>query len=208
MAQTAESYIAGWKTPADWYSSRDSLTVGSHEGWHEAFVDFFYTRLETRYLRPIQVLQENGTLAGEGFSILAIQCSLIEFLESTATGTSYRFLRRGDRLGPFEYSSSQAMFVAFLRDRIPFAHTFNEIAAQDFYVSVRCGLLHEARTKNGWRIWADSLEGKIADTKARIVYRNNFHAALLEYIANFGERLPMETTLQEAFIRKFDGLCS
>ncbi len=200
-------YIAGWKTPVDWQVLRVRLLAGEAEAWHEAFTDFFETRLNLRYLHPIKVLQDNGTFQGEGFSIVAIQCSLIEFLESTSQGINYRYLRRGETLAPFEYKSSQDVFVAFLRDRAPFSTTFNEESAKDFYISVRCGLLHEARTKNGWRIWAKGPVGAVSGVAERIVYRDNFQEALLEYIKCYGEMLTHEPDLQQAFIRKFDSLC-
>jgi hypothetical protein len=60
------------------------------------------------------VLQEHGTFQGEGFAILAIQCALVEFLESTLQGIKYRHLRRGETLGPYEYSSSRDVFVSLL----------------------------------------------------------------------------------------------
>lgn len=207
MNSKLENYIAGRKTPTDWYATRDGLSVGNPENWHQAFVDFFETRLYLRYLHPIRVLQDSGISQGEGFSIVAIQCSLIEFLESTAQGTNYRYASRRDPLGPYEYSSSQDVFVSFLRSRAPFSATFDDASAQDFYAGVRCGLLHEARTKNGWRIWAESLHGIVANIAQRIVYRNNFQAALLQYIQTYGERLPHEPQLQEAFVRKFNDLC-
>jgi hypothetical protein len=207
MSDNSKTYIAGKKTPDDWYRLRERLSVGTPYGWREAFTGYFETRLNLRYLHPIKVLQEHGTSRGEGFSIVAIQCSLIEFLESTAQGTNYRHIRKGDALSEHEYSSSQNVFVAFLTRRAPFSGTFNELSAQDFYVSVRCGLLHEARTKNGWRIRAQHVQDTIAAPAKRIVYRNNFQSALLSYIHAYGEQLPQDAQLQEAFIRKFDHLC-
>ena len=207
MSNGQDHYIAGWKTPADWQTLKARLLAGAPGAWHEAFTDFFETRLDLRYLHPIKVLQDNGTLQGEGFAIVAIQCSLIEFLESTEQGMNYRYVRRGETLGPYEYKASQDVFVAFLKGRAPFSSTFDEAAAQDFYIGVRCGVLHEARTKNGWRIWAKGPAGVVANATKRIVYRNNFQEALLAYIKNYGERLPHEAALQQAFIRKFDNLC-
>lgn len=208
MSNGVENYIAGSKTAGDWYALREQLSVGKPVGWNEAFAEFYEARLKLRYLHPIQLLQDNGTFQGEGFSIVAIQCSLVEFLESTTQGTRYRFLRPGEQLGPYEYSSSQTVFVAFLKDRAPFSATFDDASARDFYVGVRCGLLHEARTKNGWRIWARGPDGIVANTLDRIVYRDNFQAALLQYIQAYGEGLPNDPRLQEAFIRKFDSLCT
>lgn len=208
MSNDREAYIAGKRTSADWYALRDTLSVGVPAGWNKAFTEFFEARLALRYLHPIKVLQDYGSSEGEGFSIVAIQCSLIEFLESTTQGKNYRYVRRPEDLGAYEYSSSQSVFVSFLRDQAPFSGTFNEAAAKDFYASVRCGLLHEARTKNGWRIQAKSSQGEIASPANRIVYRNNFQDALLMYIQSYGAKLPHEKPLQEAFIRKFNGLCT
>jgi hypothetical protein len=72
---------------------------------------------------------------------------------------------------------------------------------------VRCGLLHEARTKNDWTIWAKSPDGRVADTTEKVIYRDNFQEALLAFIKAYGERLVQDAAYQEAFIRKFDKLC-
>lgn len=202
-----DKYIAGWKT-AEWDAIRVRLSQSEAGVWHEAFTEFFKSRLELRYLKPIKILQDNDKLQGEGFSIVAIQCSLIEFLESTAQGKNYRHWQRDVILGTNEYSSSQTMFVDFLRNRAPFSNTFDSASAQDFYVSVRCGLLHEAQTKNGWRIKANCPAGVVANVKDRIVYRNNFQSALLKYVEAYGADLQVNTDLQQAFIRKFENVCA
>jgi len=120
-------YIAGSKTAAHWATFRETLVVlGDREPWHTAVVEYFRPRLELRYFSAIKLLQEHGTSQGEGFSILAIQCTLIEFLEATIQGISYRFLRRGETLGPNEYASSSDVFVSFLRNRRPFSTHFQE----------------------------------------------------------------------------------
>jgi len=183
------------------------LVGGSPEAWQEAFTDFYETRLKLRYLDPIRFLQANGNCQGEGFSIVAIQCSLIEFLESTEQGINYRYVRHDEKLGEFEYSSSQGIFVSFLSKRQPFAQTFDKIDAKEFYIGVRCALLHEASTKNGWRIWAKGPCNKVANVTDRILYRDKFQEALLAYIKAYGARLPDDPHLQSAFIRKFDNLC-
>lgn len=203
-------YIAGWRTAADWANFRETLVVsGEPQLWHTALVEYFRPRLDLRYLNPIRLLQKHGTFQGEGFSILAIQCTLIEFLEATVQGTSYRFLRGGETLGPYEYASSSDVFVNFLRRRHPFAaHFGDDPIARDFYVGIRCGLLHEARTKNGWRIWANNQTGAIISRERRIVYRDNFQAALDEFIRWYEAALPRTPELQEAFIRKFNSLCA
>jgi hypothetical protein len=205
-----DTQIAGSLTPEDWKKSSATLTPGGDPGgWKKAFGDYFLTRLSLRYLGPIKVLQDNGTFEGEGFSIAAIQCSIIEFLESTVQGTSYRFRPPGaPSVGPNEYSSSSDIFVSFLLNRTPFKNDFkNENTARDFYVGVRCGLLHEARTKNGWTIWAKDTASRTIDAGNKIVYRDNFQDALLAFVEWYKGALPTDRALQEAFIRKFDSLC-
>jgi hypothetical protein len=135
-------------------------------------------------------------------------CSLIEFLESAVQGKSYRYRPKGaPSLGPYEYSSGSDIFVSFLINRAPFKNDFIEATARDFYEGVRCGLLHEARTKNGWTIWATHSGGQTIDANQKIIYRDNFQAGLLAFVEWYKGALPSDHPLQEAFIRKFDSLC-
>jgi hypothetical protein len=208
MTHSTDTYIAGWKTADDWRRFREQLVnQGGRDLWQRAFEDYFLERLHLRYLGPIRMLQGNGTFQGEGFSIVAIQCTLIEFLESTVQGIQYRYLRRGERLGEFEYSSSRDIFVNFLCCREPFMRQFEESLAQNFYEGIRCGLLHEARTKNGWKIWARDPRGRVVDGQQRIVFRDNFQEALSTFVDWYKAALLSDTQLQQAFIRKFDSLC-
>jgi len=155
MKTIGDIYIEGSKTTDDWKAFKPTLVPGGDPAmWETAVAEYFHGRLSARYLDPIKVLQDNGTFQGEGFSIAAIQCSLIEFLESSVQGTISRLLRGGPPLGPHEYSHSGDMFESFFVNRTPFNTEFNAAMAHDFYEGVRYGLLHEARTKNGWVIWA------------------------------------------------------
>lgn len=208
MRSDSSEFVSGWKTASDWAAAKKRLVTNpSIAEWSQAFEDFFETRLRLRYLHPVFLLQEHGTLQGEGFSIAAIQCSLIEFIESTVQGVSYHYLRRGETLGPYEYSLSSELFQSFLTTRPPFAAQFTMELALDFYTNIRCALLHEARTKGNWRIWAGNREGMIVDANQKILYRNNFQDALLSFVSDYGRALPYNSTYQDAFIRKFDDLC-
>lgn len=208
QSQSCDTFVAGRKTDKDWLASRSGLGVGADSSvWEAAFEDYFRSRLALRYLDPIKVLQDHGTYQGEGFSIVAIQCSLIEFLESARQGLRYRYLRNGENLGPNEYSSSKNIFISFLCNRQPFSSSFDEASATDFYAGVRCGLLHEAQTKHGWKIKAKGPKGIVANVKERIVYRDNFQEALLSYVEFYKHALLQDTALQTAFVRTFDNLC-
>ena len=202
---TVDPYISGWNKASDWRACRAKLVPATgNTDWEQAFEDFFSVRLRLRYLDPIKVLQDNGSFQGEGFSIVAIQCTLVEFLESTVQGINYQYANPG----PFEYSGSRRLFVQFLTERPPFRNEFSEALAKDFYEGVRCGLLHEARTKNGWTIWGETPGATVIDAQRKIVYRNNFQTALLDFVARYKKDLLSEVRLQEAFIRKFDAICA
>ena len=203
-----EAYIAGWKKPSDWYRFRDRLLKEPNQGlWQQAFDEYFIKRLNLRYFNPIRILQENGTFAGEGFSIMAILCTLVEFLESTVRGLKYRFVNNKKNLAQFEYNISSEIFIDFLSKRKPFSDHFDGDLAFEFYKNVRCGLLHEAHTKAGWTIWAKSPDGIIVERDSKIVYRDNFRDALEVYISDYGKKLLTEKELQDSFIRKFDFIC-
>jgi hypothetical protein len=200
--------IAGSKTPEDWRLLKQRLIENScEETWKEALDDYFLKRLNLRYLNPIKVLRKHGTSSGEGFSILAILCTLIEFLESTVKGFNYRYLKNGEKLGEFEYSKSSKLFKDFLCNREPFNKEFDSELATNFYINIRCGLLHEAQTKNRWRIRAKNKKGKMIDKDQKLVYRDSFMEAISSFIDIYCIELKSNKKFQEAFIRKYDSLC-
>ena len=206
-----EVFIAGRKTIKDWKAFKPTLVPGGNtKPWKKAAEDYFEARLASRYFTPIKTLQQKGSQRGEGFSIVAVQCSLIEFLEATSQGKSYRHRRDGDPpLGEYEYSNSGSIFESFLMNRTPFNREFtSQQLAHDFYVSVRCGVLHEARTKNDWVIRAKH-GSQIVDVTGvqKILYRDDFQKALLDFVEWFKGALASDLEIQGAFIRKFESLC-
>src|SRR5271154_6763106 len=114
-------FIAGRRTIKDWRAFQPTLVPGGDaKSWAKAAQDYFEARLASRYLTPIDTLQQNDSQRGEGFSIVAVQCSLIEFLESTIQGKTYRHRRAPDPpLGQYEYSKSGSIFESFLMNRTP-----------------------------------------------------------------------------------------
>jgi hypothetical protein len=199
--------IAGEKTVSDWNQLRPRLIEGSMIAWEDAYADFYLARLRTRYFEPIKILQAQLTGQGEGFSIVTIQCSLVEFLEATIQGITFKHPSKG-KLGPHEYSASGQLFQSFLTKRDPFRPHFDTATAKAFYENIRCALLHEARTKDGWRIWAGKREGRLLDKEQKILFRDNLQTAFEQFLHGYRERLLRETKLQAAFIRKFDSLCN
>lgn len=200
--------IAPDKTTADWQTLCPRLVNGEQQAWAEAVDDYFLARLRSRYLDPIKFIHGHGKQCGEGFAMLTIMCSLIEFLESTAQGKNYRYLEPGQQLDKSkEYSKSRDIFVSFLTKRAPFKSTFDKSLARGFYTGVRCALLHEARTKDGWKIHATSKGGPPVDPDQKIVYRDEFLRDLEGFIDSHAADLRTGGKFRKELVRKFDALC-
>lgn len=179
-------------------------------------------------------------LSGEGFAAMTLICSLIEFLQSCYEGKKYH---RDNPDDDFEYGDnlgSSRKFKKFLECQYPFssifAQTFTNSAgttntfAEDFYTSVRCGLLHEAATNNNWIIREKHSNPDtfvdISNHAKKIIYRNNFFKAIKKYFGEYKQKIIDNGTgtinvrdrndntfptkniyLRHAFCRKIDFLC-
>lgn len=147
--------IAGDLTIGDWFRLKQSLECnpGKDSLWCDAY-SFFEKRINTRYLKPIEAIERDSDIEGEGFAITAIICSLIEALETFRLGKVYRRASKGNPLDETkEYFKSQPIFEDFLKNREPFkAHFSVGDLATNFYENVRCAVLHEAATRSGWTI--------------------------------------------------------
>lgn len=97
--------------------------------------DFVFQRFEERYIIPIKVLHPDQK---HGFSIMAISCLMIESLQSFKSG--YENTK----------SKSQETFVQFLSSE-PLFEKFKGFE-KDFYINIRCGILHQSETINGWKV--------------------------------------------------------
>lgn len=118
---------------------------------------FIYNRLHSRYLKPFQFVEESGKFVKEyknGFSIMANCCLLIETIQSFRNGW-----------GDSNRKSEQAFKQFFTTDK-----NFQELQnkGSEFYKNVRCGILHQGETTNGWKI---NREGKdlLFDEKELVV---------------------------------------
>jgi hypothetical protein len=202
--------LAPGKTNHDWITlspglkARAEAKVSDPVEWKNILREFYRARLVSRYISPIKAIRRMRRNRGEGFSMVALQCSLIEFLESTFQGKNYKYK---NPVPPHEYSKSGEIFERFLTSKKPFDAKFSKPEiAKEFYEYVRCGILHEARTNKTWRIWTSSRTGSIIDFARKIVYRDDFQEALEEFIADYCRKVPHDEELQLAFIRKYDAL--
>ncbi|MBC6995445.1 hypothetical protein QWY85_10200 [Neolewinella lacunae] len=152
--------------------------------------DFIFSRLYYRYIKPFEFrsksviknktsgknVNEYSLLYKNGFSVMANCCLLIETLET--------FLRGWENSS----NKSEAAFLKFFsRDK-----NFKEFAVDDmptiFYKSIRCGILHQGETTNGWRITRDERK-LILDTNSKEINASKFLGQLKQSITDYKDEL-------------------
>jgi hypothetical protein len=199
--------------------------------WEEAIL-LFETRLMRKFFNPIQTLIDKKVLEGEGFSIVTVQCSLIEAFAAFRQGKIHNHDKTSSSPS-YEYNKSKQMFTSLLRSASIFQDNFwktvtkngktktvtdQPFNANDFYTNVRCGLMHEARTKGNWYITATPLTKSVrTETKFIVseggktkILRTILHYRLLNYLKNYQDELreqtPKGNELRKFFARKLDHL--
>ena len=210
-----DTFISAFKNVAQWKRIREQLVIGTLWGnskkseWEVVF-ELLHTRIQTRFLNPIDWILEKRYDRGEGFSVVALQCILIEFLEAFYQGKIYT---TSEEPRKFEYNSSRQLFSDFLMNHEPFSKHFTSKAnANGFFDNIRCGLLHEAATKETSKINnAPNHEMLVLfepdDPNNMRIYRENFYKAIKEFIDSYRIELLSNKELQINFIRKMDDIC-
>lgn len=214
MSDITKIKIACGKSIQDWKNleSKIKKEINNVELWEEAF-SFFECRMMSRYLSPIETIKASGTYIGEGFAIVAILCSLIEALESFYQGVFYRKSPKkgqGEPNNPEKhYYCSEKLFISFLENREPFKKEFSarKSLAKNFYEDVRCAILHEAATRNGWRIRIDTQKLIIEKEGDIVLNRNIFIDYVIEYIEIYKNDLFSDILLKKKFIQKMNSIC-
>lgn len=212
----------------DWIDLRIKIISNPNDKnlWIEA-TKLLNQRLETRYFKPIKRILMMRTTSGEGFAVMTLICSMIEFLQSCYEGKTYKF--NANRETDHVYFRSGDKFKAFLEQHEPFSYFFKQVVssptnkvktyADDFYFNVRCGLLHEAGTKNDWIIKTAKKEyGKIdfvdlTGISVKIIYRDRFFEEIKLFIEKYLQDIINNKQdangryLRDNFCRKIDCLC-
>lgn len=116
---------------------------------------------------------------GEGFAVVTFQCSLIETIECFIEGWLYldRRWKYGEEIlknSKDEQVQNGDIFECFLSKKRPFKNLVAEsgVTGLDFYINVRCGLLHETQTKNAWRIRAKNKVSEKCIVEKTICWEN------------------------------------
>jgi hypothetical protein len=124
-----------------------------------AIANFIYQRFSERYIAPIE---NTPSEKKHGFSIMAVNCLMIEALESFRSGYA-------DTKG-----ESKKSLVEFKGNE------------ERFYKDVRCGILHQAETRGGWKI---RRSGVLFDETTLTINATEFLARLKAYLEDYKSEL-------------------
>lgn len=136
----------------------------------EAIAAFVYQRFHERYIRPFASNSKKN-----GFIMMASSCLMIEALESFWQGWKKspngalafcQFFDRNDRFLPLRGFS------------------------QEFYVNVRCGIMHQGETTGGWHIRRDLKT--LFDDKSLTIDATRFLAVLEACLSDYRDKLKAE----------------
>ena len=215
------------KEKETWDALRPRLSkgYGYNDDWEEA-IKLFDTRIKKKFFTPVRTIIKNQELQGEGFAIVTVLCALIESLASFRKGKIYSFYLGG--LPSYYYSRSGEMVEKFLHTDDIFKNNFwiegNDgkrkydypAKAKEFYSDVRCGLLHEARTKGNWYINATKKDVKKETVfiekrgEKMVILRTVMFFRLKVCVTNYCQDLRNEkesfNELRKYFARKLDNI--
>lgn len=164
----------------------------------DALVKFIGQRYAERFVSAVTTLRAApGSTSGYGFAIMALCSLLVESLQSYRYGLPTTNIGEFGRLAAFnpppEYDvplqdrkTGTDVFIDFFS--FP-AHQllFPGVDGRTFYLTIRNGLLHQAQTKDGWRIRTG--QAVLWNSTDRIIDRNRFADALNEAINKYTQEL-------------------
>ena len=175
-----------------------NLDDSNSPDWDKA-INIFKLRIESRYLEPVDLLIKSDEKRAPinrkyGFSILAIDCLLIETLQAFREGLT-------DTKG-----KSKRIFINFLTQRENFKKHFTKSDAIKFYEDFRCGILHQAEVMGDSLLWSVGMVyGKRGDGTPYI-NRTKIHELIKKEIKLYCDELKDENNsdLRKKFKRKMD----
>jgi hypothetical protein len=179
---------------SNWVNARNT-----HD-WAE-MVNIFHARIQGRFLKPIQLIAKDKEI-GEfsGFSIIAIDCLVIETLNQFYNGIDQTT------------GVHRVAFWNFFKKSKYFKSSFSQKIAFVFYSHYRCGILHQAQTKSKSVVRID--QDEMIQTISKRVYdglivdRLKFHSALENEISEYKQKLINgDTILRANFITKMNLIC-
>ena len=167
--------------------------------WNRA-VEIFDSRIQSRYFEPVDLLIKDDEKRSPikrryGFSIMAIDCLLIETLQSFRDGLTDT------------KNKSKEMFKKFLTEREGFREHFKDpTQAEKFFYDFRCGILHQAEIMGPSLLWSVGLlKGEKMDGTPYI-NRTKVHEVLKDELKRYVDELrdQANSELRKKFIIKMN----
>jgi hypothetical protein len=155
-------------------------------------IAFLRARYRDRFFKPIQLLRKAPSSdQGYGFAMMALCSLLVESIQCCRDGLPSTNKDELQKLGKYsppityavpesERKNGRLAFQKFFAD---FQSLFPNLDGSDFYRDIRNGLLHQAQTKNGWKIRTDSAE--LCDPKNKVINRDLFEKRLRAAFDNY-----------------------
>jgi len=213
IAPSRHAEIGNW-TDARW----KELTFSLEDDWDTA-IEIFEDRIKYRYLNAIQVLQDDDTehyLAHKqrrfGFAMMALACLLIETLAQF-----YEGLEDSDEARTKLSLNNTDFYVRFLTERsFVLKSAFDDRKALAFYRTIRCGILHQAETKEGSTIrffddrdYSDKPFDLLTDGVSLRIYWAEFHRLVKREFDAYCTHLKANNLpdLRDNFKRKMNFIC-
>ena len=179
---------------------RLNLNDLSSPDWNQA-IEILKMRIENRYFEPVDLLIEKEThkMANErkyGFTILSIDCLLIETLQAFIEGWKTT------------KNKSEKAFKKFLTTSPSFKKHFSQEMAIQFYKNYRCGILHQAEIQSDSLVWSIGPIVQNINNKM-VINRTEFHKKLKDDFYHYLEQLKDErnVNLRNNFQKKMNHIC-
>jgi len=176
----------------------NEITIGVVNEWIKSnnkanLTKLIYDRLYGRYLKPFDyTTSDYKKYFKNGFAIMTSCCLLIEtyvsFIEPTFRDTNRKSARCFGWFfnveNEFNVFSKGGLSANDYLD--PQKSRNNKGLPRDFYINVRCGILHNAETRNGWRI---SRQGDFFNETEKIINASLFSEKLKKVIKQYQNKL-------------------
>lgn len=167
-------------------------------------------RFQSRFFKHIDLVEKDGY---SGFVVMSLCCLLVETLMQFYTGYN------STEENPYYKGNQWKAFKDFLKNSPHFNSDFDtNKKCKVFYQQFRCGLLHQAQTKNKSKIWIDTGElVQLSDSKVEdglIIDRRMFYCKLKMEFADYLNKLSENKNnfrgenLRDNCIVKMNKICS
>ncbi|MCB2353921.1 hypothetical protein [Clostridium estertheticum] len=199
MEYMGETFISARYKKEDFINLNLTMT-SVEEDWNKA-IDIFEDRIRERYLNIIDKIMNDGCLVVDGFSVMALNCLMIETLLQFKNGWDETPYRRNS----MEYKR-------FLLEEFSGVFTNTELA-QRFYTDIRCGILHSAQTKNGSQLTIDKdyIVEFIHTSRGRSISVNvvGISRIIRDYFSDYVDKIKSNSNEDERhyFLEKMRYLC-